>query len=84
VPPVLRGRAPQPVEPLARLSELRIVVPCLPVRTGLPRTDNHSPVWFIGWPEELPSHPTRCLPRGRQTRAHGGVPVTSSPPLSMI
>jgi hypothetical protein len=58
VPPVLRGRAPQPVEPLARLSELRIVVPCLPVRTGLPRTDNHSPVWFIGWPEELPSHPT--------------------------
>src|SRR5262245_56336309 len=59
------------------------MVPCLPVRAGPPRANNHSPVWLIGWPEELSSYPTRCLRRGRQTRAHGGVPVTSSP-LSQV
>src|SRR5262249_36230969 len=45
----------------------------------LPRADYHSSVWLIRWPEELSPYPTRCLTRGRQTRAHGGVPVTTSP-----
>jgi hypothetical protein len=75
---VLGGRALQPVESLAGLREFRIMMPCLPVRTCPPRADYHSPVGLIGWPEELSSYPTRCLPRSRQTRAHGGVPVASN------
>src|SRR5260370_18883059 len=36
-------------------------------------------VWLIGLPEELSSHPPRALFRGRQTSAHRGVPLVSSP-----
>ncbi len=64
MPPVLGGHGLQPIEPLARLPELRIVVPCLLVRTGLPRTDNHSPFWLIGWPEELFEIGDRTVPLG--------------------
>src|SRR4029453_7979287 len=83
MPPVLGRSALQPVELPARLCELRVLVPTLPVGAGPPRADDHPPVWLIGWPEELSSYPTRLLSRGRQTRAHGDVPITSCP-LSQV
>jgi len=61
---MLSGRALQPVEPLAHPRELRVMVPCLPIRPAPPRADNYSPVWFIGRTEKLSSYPTRSLPRG--------------------
>ncbi len=44
---------------------------------------DHSPVWLIGLPEELSSHPTRSLLRGRQTSAHRGIPLTPNPFLQV-
>src|SRR5262245_55550736 len=53
------------------------MVPSFPIRLGSPRAHDHSPVFLIGWSEELSSDPTRSLPRGRQTSTHNGVPVSS-------
>src|SRR5882724_2071215 len=55
------------------------MVPRFPVCASPPGADNHSPVWLIGGPEELSSYPARSLPRGRQTCAYGGVPITADP-----
>jgi hypothetical protein len=77
MPPVLGWPVLQPVEPPARLCELRVLVPGLPVCARPPRADNYSPVWLIGLPEELSSHPTRSPLRGRQTSAHRSVPFPS-------
>ena len=79
MPPVLSWSVLQPVEPPARLRELRVLVPGLPVWASPPRADDYSPVWFVGLPKELSSHLTRSFLRGQQTRAHRGVPLTPSP-----
>jgi len=79
MPPVLGLPVLQPIEPPTRGRELPVVVPSLPVCALPPRAHDHSPVWLIGLPEELSSHPTWSLFRGRQTSAHRGVPLVSCP-----
>ncbi len=79
--PTLNAKLLGLVEPPAGLCELRVLVPGLPFCASPPRADDYSPVWFVGLPKELSSHPTGSLLRGRQAGAHGAVHSCPAPSL---